>query len=511
MFGECSDSGHIVPHVENFGRTFSSNLMFGECSDSSSLKMPANNPGRTPQVSNIDAPRANPQSITSPNMERQQPRVTQQKAKQQMQLPLSPIINESASSMQNNSAYHYNTIMDDTNNEDSTIIYSDSRLSYKKLELLEIIENDKPDIICLTEIFPKHTSLHLDEDSYHLRNYTTNISTVSHRGVVIYTRDTLNAEKTDQHIPFQEYTTISVKLNEKDELLICCVYRSPNSPEDNNKHLNELIDSLGNTKCYSHILLLGDFNYKEIDWKNQISLSGLNNPATKFLEATRDNFLIQHVTSPTRYRVNQTPSTLDLIFTNEEEMIRDISYESGLGKSDHLSLQFRLYCYKETPLENQTSTHRNFFKGQYTEIKSNLAKIDCNRLDSIQDVDVAWNSLTVHFNYIIEKFIPVSKGRNTNKPQNRELSHEAKSAIRAKNRRWIKYLHCKTEDNFILYKSARNIATKQIRSSKYNYEKDLAGKIKTNPKLFWSHVKSKSRVKSTIGEIKKNKWRTINQ
>lgn len=129
MFGECSDSGHIVPHVENFGRTFSSNLMFGECSDSSSLKMPAKNPGRTPQVSNIDAPRANPQSITSPNMERQQPRVTQQKAKQQMQLPLSPIINESASSMQNNSAYHYNTIMDDTNNEDSTIIYSDSRLS----------------------------------------------------------------------------------------------------------------------------------------------------------------------------------------------------------------------------------------------------------------------------------------------------------------------------------------------------------------------------------------------
>jgi len=37
-------------------------------------------------------------------------------------------------------------------------------------------------------------------------------------------------------------------------------------------------------------------------------------------------FLFQHVTEPTRYRSIDTPSLLDLVFTNELDMINDISY-----------------------------------------------------------------------------------------------------------------------------------------------------------------------------------------
>ena len=41
-----------------------------------------------------------------------------------------------------------------------------------------------------------------------------------------------------------------------------------------------------------------------------------------------------------------------------------------------------------------------------------------------------------------------------------------------------------------------------MRKSKYSYEKDLASKIKTDPKLFWSYVRSKMKTKSSLSQLK---------
>ena len=74
-------------------------------------------------------------------------------------------------------------------------------------------------------------------------------------------------------------------------------------------------------------------------------------------------------------------------------------------------------------------------------------------------------------------------------------------AIRKKHTKWQKYLHNKTEENYTLYKSARNEVITELRRSKYNYEKDLATRIKTDNKLFWSYVRSKIRTKSNICQL----------
>ena len=39
------------------------------------------------------------------------------------------------------------------------------------------------------------------------------------------------------------------------------------------------------------------------------------------------------------------PSVLDLIFSNEENMVEKVNFLSSLGKSDHLVLTFNLVCY----------------------------------------------------------------------------------------------------------------------------------------------------------------------
>ena len=66
---------------------------------------------------------------------------------------------------------------------------------------------------------------------------------------------------------------------------------------------------------------------------------------------------------------------------------------------------------------------------------------------------------------------------------------------------WKKYQYCKTPERFSIYQQARNETTKQIRISKIKYEKDLAKKIKTNPKLFWTYVKSKTKTNTNISRV----------
>ena len=54
----------------------------------------------------------------------------------------------------------------------------------------------------------------------------------------------------------------------------------------------------------------------------------------------------------------------------------------------------------------------------------------------------------------------------------------------------------------MLYKNARNKVKTEMRKSKYTYESDLASKIKTDPKLFWSYVRSKLKTKTSLSQLK---------
>ena len=89
----------------------------------------------------------------------------------------------------------------------------------------------------------------------------------------------------------------------------------------------------------SHLLIVGDFNIKDINWVDMTSATDEAHISTKFIECIRDCFLLQHVMEPTRFRSDNVPSLLDLIFTNEENMVLNLSTLPGLGKSDHVILK----------------------------------------------------------------------------------------------------------------------------------------------------------------------------
>ena len=75
--------------------------------------------------------------------------------------------------------------------------------------------------------------------------------------------------------------------------------------------------------------MMGDFNLPNVDWESWNNKS--DNTETqdyKFIQCIQDNILYQHVNKPTRWRGTDTPHVLDLVFTNEENMVSEMEYLS---------------------------------------------------------------------------------------------------------------------------------------------------------------------------------------
>ena len=103
----------------------------------------------------------------------------------------------------------------------------------------------------------------------------------------------------------------------------------------------------------SHLLIIGDFNYKEINWSGCYSTvtAGVGHHSHKFLETILDCYLIQHIKEPTRYRIDNSPNIFDLLFSDEIGMISYLIYLPGIGHSDHICLRFSVefYVYHGVP------------------------------------------------------------------------------------------------------------------------------------------------------------------
>ena len=226
------------------------------------------------------------------------------------------------------------------------VIYSnvDILSKNKKQELEILIEDLKPQIIALTEAYPKHKVLDIDTTIYNIKDYDLfHNSTENNRGILIYIAKSLDPTSVEITTQYKEVVGCKIKLKGKDSLDIFTIYRSPTHPTD-----PDILDTLFREICHntSHVLILGDFNLKEINWVNlSTTIVNENHPANKFLETIRDNYLYQHVNKPTRYRDGQVPSLLDLVMTNEEGMIEDMQFLPGLGKSDHCVIVFDFIAY----------------------------------------------------------------------------------------------------------------------------------------------------------------------
>ena len=121
------------------------------------------------------------------------------------------------------------------------------------------------------------------------------------RGVVIYSKSKLQAQKPVINDNFREQVWCKINLKNKKSLLVGCMYRSPNATKENLTELIQLLNDICSTKT-SHLLIVGDFNCKEINWKVLNTIVSEEHMASVFLEAAKGTYLFQHVKENTKYR-----------------------------------------------------------------------------------------------------------------------------------------------------------------------------------------------------------------
>ena len=125
----------------------------------------------------------------------------------------------------------------------------------------------------------------------------------------------------------------------------------------------------------SKLVLMGDFNYPDIDWEHNC-VNNQSSISNKFLNCIHKNYLYQHITQPTHYRCEQNPTVIDLIVTNEPNLIRDLKYFPPFGKSHHVALYFVLDVNINYSMKSTSKYLYN--KGDYDKLRKHFADRDWN-------------------------------------------------------------------------------------------------------------------------------------
>ena len=140
----------------------------------------------------------------------------------------------------------------------------------KREELTLEINNFDPDIVVLTEIFPKNiVSTENLKQELKIEGYDLLLGKVTEasRGVCIYVKTGLSYYecKILTETSYNESCCCIIRLDYLKKMLICGIYRSPNSKEDNSRHLIELIYMAAGLKLH-YTVIIGEFNYPNISW-----------------------------------------------------------------------------------------------------------------------------------------------------------------------------------------------------------------------------------------------------
>jgi hypothetical protein len=394
------------------------------------------------------------------------------------------------------SRYRFNKL--ETNNTSKlNILYTNSdSLLNKRHELDLVIDKTKPDVICLTETLPKNTKYAVLNSELSIKNFHlfSNLGNKNcHRGVAIYINNTYNATQIFNNSPAKEIVSCEIKIKGSRNILIQTIYRSPNSTEENNDLINQEI--LNSSKEYSKILILGDFNYPNIEWTDPNNPTPNCNNSEKFLETIKQSFL--HVFRPTHMRVLQNPTTIDLIFTTEYNMITNINHLALLGKSHHHILLFDLFLSSKISSAKQTKRFL-YSKGDYNNIKNEFKSISLESLQHLTGVE-AWDWLQNKLTNSINKNIPRSSLNHKKKVI--WLNAHTSDILKRKQQKYQEYLTKRNTFTYNAYKQARNEAKSTCRTTVKNFENELAKNCATNPKAFFAYAKSKTKTKESFPTI----------
>ncbi|XP_053130019.1 uncharacterized protein LOC128335549 [Hemicordylus capensis] len=253
-----------------------------------------------------------------------------------------------------------------------------------------------------------------------------------------------------------------------------CASRSmshKNSILQGNQNANsdwELQEEIREASRRGRAVIMGDFNYPHIDWVN--SQSG-QNKEVKFLDILNDCALEQLVMEPTREK-----ATLDLILSDTQDLVRDVSVIDPLGNSDHSAIKSSIHAGRESPRISNTDI-LNFRRGSFSKMRSMVKRKLKGKSRRVTSLQSAWSLLKTT---ILEAQLDCIPKRRKDTTKSRRmpawLTGTVKEAIKGKKTSFRNWKACPNEENRKERKLWR--CTRGLESSKCNtdFQKGTQGR-----------------------------------
>ena len=193
-------------------------------------------------------------------------------------------------------------------------------------------------------------------------------------------------------------------------VVLCVMYIPPAAPAS---LVSSTICFLSDIVTQHACILLGDFNFPDINWRN---LSSATPSGNLFCEFVFDHNLVQLVDSPTHVKGN----TLDLVLCNSTNLISDVligSNELSVGlQSDHKSVEISIPC-NATDISRCSVPRFIFAKGDYDGLNHYFEFADFSAFNSSWDIEFQWSFLKSLILEGCDLFIPKSKSTLSHYPR----------------------------------------------------------------------------------------------
>ena len=379
----------------------------------------------------------------------------------------------------------------------------------KKAEIEADIHETKPDIICLTEVLRKHYKYKISEESLKLQGYTLHHCGLKNRGVCLYTANHLMANQIHLKSNYDDAVWCMASVKNK-KILISCIYRSPSNTPEKNNELICMLEEASKIKT-NNTVICGDFNCKEINWTTRNLNCSETHHASKIYDKINNLFLHQKVLEPTRFRTGDTPSNLDWVLCDEEDMIEEVSIHPPVQSSDHTVIKFQINISYSEP---ENIARYQYYKGNYENMRDEIRNENWEEILQNKDVQQAWGLFQDKISGLIERNIPKKNFRNNHKPP--WSSREIQSAIKDKRKAWDQYKRSKklnsqkeTDIKWTEYTKKRNKVTELVATAKTQYENKIVKEVKNDPKSFWSYVNKNSNTFNHIPDLISDDGQTI--
>ena len=386
-----------------------------------------------------------------------------------------------------------------------SLVLLNARSLCNKLTVLHAyVDYYRPDILAITETWgrPSLTDSLITPFGYVLfrRDRLGRVG----GGVLLLIKKALKASSFALHDSvdtFQDSIWCSIQLSSSQSLLVGCIYRPPNCSLANDARLTSLLNFVCDTN-FNHLLIAGDFNYPNIDWKKMKGCN-LSDP---FISCVQDNFLHQIVTSPTRQ-----DNVLDLVFVNDPVFVSGEEVLESFPGSDHLAVRVLLKFdlrnfFKTKELPSDSPAEFNFRKADWPRFRALLAigRDDLLRIigmdvASQEEIDTIWTKLKYFILDAAHLSIPLrSHSRSINGVP---MIGEVRAAFNNR-RRIFRSLQGSTSPLAAeLRDKAVNNLQEAISKSQAAYEREIVTDSRSNPKRFWCHMRKTFSSKTTASHV----------